>query len=119
MSPCKKRQVKMFLEQSALKTVEIAKTLNVSTGTVDRIKKKLRNNEDLKAKTAGKCGRNRNTIPRLDRKTIKMYLSDRRSLCGKVLSGMAAQGFVLHRKTVNRRLCEVGLKPTDPERNLV
>ena len=32
----------------------------------------------------------------------------------KILSGLAAQGFVVHRRTVNRRSCEVGLKAYRP-----
>ena len=51
LSPRKKKgHVKVLLEHSGLKIVEIAKTLNVSTSTVGRIKKKLRKNEDLEAK---------------------------------------------------------------------
>ena len=53
----KKGQVKVLLEHSALKIVEIAKTLTVSTRTVGRKKKKLRNNKDLEAKSVGKCER--------------------------------------------------------------
>ena len=39
-----------------------------------------------------------------------MCLSNRRSSRRKISSGLAAQGFVVHRRTVNRRLSEVGLK---------
>ena len=52
LSPRKKGQVKVLLEHSALKVVEIAKALNVLTRTVGRIKKKLRNKEDLGTKRA-------------------------------------------------------------------
>ena len=96
LSPRKIGQVKVLLEHCALKIVEIAKTLNVSTRTVGPIKKKMRNDEDLVAKRAGKCGRKRKTTPRLDRKIVKMCLSNRRSSCRKISSGLAAQGFVVH-----------------------
>ena len=86
----KKVQVKVLLERSALKIVKIAKTLNISTSTVGRIKKKLRNNEDFEAKRARKCGRKRKTTPRFDRKIVKMCLSNRRRSCRKFSSGLAA-----------------------------
>ena len=104
----------MLLEHSASKIVEIAKALNVSTRTVGQIKKTLRNNEDLVAKRAEKCEGKRKTTPRLDKQMIKMCLCSRRSLCRKIPSGLAAQGFVVHRRTVNRRLCAGGLKAYRP-----
>jgi len=74
----------VLLEHFALKIIEIAETLNVSTRTIDQIKKKLRNNkEDLEAKRAGKFGRKCNTTSRLDGRIGKMSLSNRRSLCRK------------------------------------
>ena len=100
----------MLLKRSGLKLVKIKKTLNVLTRTVGQIKNKLRNNEDLEAKRARKCGRKRKTTPRPDRKIVKMSLSNRRRSCRKISSGLAAQGFVVHRRTVSRRLFEVGLK---------
>ena len=45
-----------------------------------------------------------------------MYLSNRRSSRRKISSGLAAQGFVVHRRTVNRRLSEVGLKANRPRK---
>ena len=70
----------------------------------------------MEAKRAGKCGRKRKTTPRLDRKIVNMSLSNRKSSCRKISSGLAAQGFVVHRRTVNRRLCEVGLKAYRPRK---
>ena len=118
LSSCKKEQVNVLLEHSALKMVEIVKTLNVLTRTVGRIKKKLRNNEDLEAKRVKKCERKRQTTPRLDRKIVKMCLSDRRSSCKKISSGLAAQGLVVHRRTVIGKYCEVGLKAYRPRKKL-
>ena len=110
LSPRKKEHVKVLLEHNAQKIVEIAKTLNTSTPTIGQTKKKLRNNEDLEAKRAGKCGKKRKTTHKLERKIVKMCLSNRTSSSRKNLSGLAAEGFVVHKRTVNRRFCEVGLK---------
>ena len=52
LSSRKKGQVKVSLEHSAIKVVEIAKTLNILPRTAGPTKKKLRNNENLKAKRA-------------------------------------------------------------------
>ena len=97
LSPHKKGQVKVFLGHSALQIVEIAKTLNVSTRTVGRVKKKLRNHEDFEAERAGKCGRKCKTTPRLERKIVKMCLSNRSSSCRKISSDLAAQEFAVHK----------------------
>ena len=112
----KKVLVKVLLKHSALKIVKIAKTLNISTCTIGRIKKKLRNNEDFEAKRTGKCGRKGKTTPRLDRNIVKMCLSNRRRSCRKISSGLAALGFVVHKRTVSRRLFKVGLKVHRPRK---
>ena len=103
----------MLLEHSAIKIVELAKTLNILTRTTGPIKKKLRNNEDLVAKKAGKSGKCK-TIPRLDRKIVETCFSNRSSSCRKISSGLAAQGLWYIKKTFNRRLCEAGLKAYGP-----
>ena len=62
----KKGQViKVLLEHSSLKIVEIAKTLNVLTRTVGRLKKKLRNNEDLETKDQENAEENAKPLPDL------------------------------------------------------
>ena len=91
LSPRKKGQVKVLLEHSAIKIVELAKTLNILTRTTGPMKKKLRNNEDLEAKKAGKSGKCK-TIPRLDRKIVETCRSNRSSSCRKNSSCLAAQG---------------------------
>ena len=116
LSSRKKGQVKMLLEHNALKIVELAKTLNVLKRTVGRRNKKLRNNEDLEAKRAGKCGRKHKATPILDKNIVKMGLSNKRSSRRKISSGLAAQEFVVHRKTVYRKLCEGGLKAYRPRK---
>ena len=45
-----------------------------------------------------------------------MHPRNRRSSRRKISSPLAAQGFVVHRRTVNRRLCEVGLKANRPRK---
>ena len=54
--------------------------------------------------------------PPLDRKIVKMCLSNRRRSCRKISSGPAAQGFEVHRRMVNRRLFKVGLKAYRPRK---
>ena len=107
-SPRKKGQVNVLLKHSALKIVKIAKTLNVLTRTIGQIEKKLRNNEDLEAKRVENAEENAKPPP-----------GNRRSSCRKISSGLVAQELVVHRRKVNRRLCECARKPTNPHRNLV
>ena len=45
-----------------------------------------------------------------------MCLSNRKSSCRKISFGLAAQEFVVYRRAINKRLCEVGLKAYIPRK---
>ena len=47
--------------------------------------------------------------PHTLKNVVTMCLSNKRSSRRKISSGLAAQEFVVHRRTVYGRLCEVGL----------
>ena len=116
LSPRKKGQIRVLLEETSLKQAEIAKKLGVSTATITQIKKKMQKGEDLKYKRVGNCGRKRSTTPRIDRRMVVMALKDRRASCKKISSVLASEGFKIHRRTVNRRLLGAGLKAYRPRK---
>lgn len=114
LSPRKRGQIQVLLENSDLKQIEIAQRMNVSTSVVSRIKSKLVSGKDLGVKRAGKCGRKRLTTPRMDRKIVRLAQMDRRASCRRLAINLASEGHFLTRRTVNRRLCEAGLKSYRP-----
>ena len=69
-----------------------------------------------KQKKAGKSARKRKTTHGLDRMIVKMCFSTGSSSCRKLSSGLAAQTFVVHGKTINSRLSEVDLKAYRPRK---
>ena len=74
------------------------------------MKKKLAQGLSGGADRIGKCGRKRKTTPRIDRKIVNMAKNDPRASCKKLATIMQAEGIEVHRKTINRRLLEVGMK---------
>ena len=116
LSPRKVGQINVLLSVGTLKQKEIAKKLNVSTQSVSNIKKKMENSQNLNSSRVGKCGRKRKTSSRMDRKIIKEALLNRRLTCRQISFQLAAEGVILARRTVNKRLLEVGLKAYRPRK---
>lgn len=111
LSPRKKGQVHVSLENSDLSQSEIARRLEIHRSSVCRIKKKLEIGDTLNSKRVGRCGRKRATTKRLDRIIVTESLKNRRASCRKLFNW-----FRVSRKTVNRRLLEAGLKSYRPRK---
>ena len=116
LSPRKKGQIRILLEEISLKQAKIAKKLGVSTATITQIKKKMQKGEDLKNKRVSNCGRKRRTTPHMDRQMVVMALKDSRASCKRISSVLASEGFIIHRRTVNKRLIGAGLKAYQPRK---
>jgi len=79
------------LEHHTLKIIEIARTLKVSTYKFLESRGNLEIRKVFHVKRTGKSGRNCKTTPRLDRKIVKMSLSNRRSSYRKISSALELQ----------------------------
>ncbi|KAF8789493.1 hypothetical protein HNY73_007426 [Argiope bruennichi] len=99
LRPRKVGRISVLLQETPLKQKEIAKKLNVSTQTISNIKKKLENGHNLASNIVEKCGRPKKTTPRMDRKTIKMAIKNRRASCRMISNQLAAKGITIPRRT--------------------
>lgn len=116
VTPRKRARIDAMLNYSNLKQCQIAKKLNVSTQTVSLIKKNIQLGNSIGPDRMGKCGRKRITTPRTDRKIKNLALNDRRASCRKISSVLASEGTLVHRRTINNRLQEAGLKSYRPRK---
>lgn len=116
LSPRKKGQIRVLLENSSLKQKEIAKKLDISVQTVSKIKKTLDSGGLLDSSRIGKCGRKKKTTPRIDRKIKLMALNDRRTSCKRIAMNLAEDGIQVSPRTVNNRLLDAGLKAYRPRK---
>ncbi|XP_065659021.1 uncharacterized protein LOC136083545 [Hydra vulgaris] len=78
ISPTKLGLIQGYLSSGNHSNRQIAKCVNVSRATVDRIKRKLDNNQSLKLNKRKNCGRNRITTPRTERKIRDIVIENRR-----------------------------------------
>ena len=74
-----------------MKLKEIMKKLNISPQSVSLIKKKEENNYDLGSKIKENCSRKRKTLPRVDRKIIRLTCAYRRLSCRYIATLLAAE----------------------------
>ena len=72
LSPRKKAQLQVYLEDSTLSCHEIADKLGISVRSVFNIKKKLKNGDSLSSHRVGKCGRKPVSSARQDRMLVAM-----------------------------------------------
>lgn len=116
LSPRKKGQIRVLIEESGLKQFEIAKKMGISVQSVSAIKKKMDRKQSIETKRNGKCGRRKKTSPRLDRRIKAMALTNRRASCKKISIALANEGICISRKTINNRLLDQGLKAYRPRK---
>ena len=85
LSPRKKGQLQVYLEDSTSSCHEIADKFGISVRSVFNIKKKLKNGDRLSSHCVGKCGRKPVSSPREDRMLVAMC-KKRRSTSSKDLA---------------------------------
>lgn len=115
LSPRKVGQISVSLEENTLKQKKIANKLGVSNQRLNNIKR-LEYGHSLDSNRVRKCSRHKKTTPRMDRKIIKMSVSNRRASCRMISNDLAAKGITIARRTVNMRLLEAGLKAYRPRK---
>jgi transposase len=116
ISPRKKGQIRVLLEETSLTQKEIAKKLKVSPQLVNIISKKLHNRQSISPKRKGSCGRKRLSTARDDRKLIGLCLKNRKATTRQLAIDWANSGVAASRRTVCRRLFTAGLKSRRPRK---
>jgi transposase len=116
LSPRKIEKIESMLSYSNLKQREIAKIMGVSKQIISVIKKKISLGENTHPNRIGRCGRKKSTTPRIDRRIKKLSLDNRKASCKKISMFLHEEGLLVHRRTVNNRLLEFGLKAYRPRK---
>lgn len=93
---------------------QIAVLTNVSAMTVSRIKAKIDKNIVTNNQRRGKCGRQRITTPRDERKIRDICLQNRRKSSKSLTQVINEAGITISPRTTRRRLKEMGFKCCRP-----
>jgi transposase len=116
LSPRKRGQIQMLLQNTKLSQAKIADKLFVSQRVVSNIKQTIEQGETLSPKRKGRCGRKRITSPQDDRVIVKMSRSNRKMHSKKIAIEMADRGVNVSSSLVRRRLISAGYRAYRPRR---
>lgn len=116
ISPRKKGQIRVLLEETSLTQREIAKKLHVSPQLVNTISKSLVRGLSISPKRKGACGRKRLSTARDDRKLVAICVKNRKATTRQLALDWAISGVNASRRTVSRRLFAFGLKSRRPRK---
>jgi transposase len=116
LSPRKRGQIKVLLENTALSLIEIARKLGVSKQVVSNIKKLIPHGSSGTPKRKGKCGRKRISSSADDRLLGRLSLKNRKMTSRRLAVEMNVSGVAMSSRTVRRRLLEVGLRAYRPRK---
>jgi transposase len=116
ISPRKKGQIRVLLEETSLTQREIAKKLQVSPQLVNTISKSLGRGLSISPKRKGACGRKRLSTARDDRKLIALCVGNRKATTRQLAFDWTMSGVAASRRTVSRRLFASGLKSRRPRK---
>lgn len=108
ISPRKVSEIKTLLLNTNHSQRRIAIIANVAKSSVDKIKKKITEDQSLSPKRTGKCGRKRVTTPRDERKIRDLCIKNRkapRRLLTKIIQDAGVQ---VSDMTVRRRMKDLG-----------
>lgn len=114
LSPRKKGQIRVLLEETSLTQKDIAKKLMVSPQVVNVISKSLKSGLPLSPRRRGKCGRRRLSSARDDRRLVNFCLSNRRATSRQLAIDWSHSGTTTSCRTVRRRLFDAGLRACRP-----
>ncbi|XP_065644566.1 uncharacterized protein LOC136075411 [Hydra vulgaris] len=114
ISPTKLGLIQGYLSSGNHSNRQIAKCVNVSRATVDRIKRKLDNNQSLKLNKRKNCGQIRITTPRTERKIRDIVIENRRKSKKVLKEIINNEGITIYFATLRRRMAEQGFKACRP-----
>lgn len=110
LSPRKKGQLRVLLEETTLTQQQIALKLGISQSAVCVYVKRLKKTQTVSPRRVGRCGRKRVSSARADRKLVQLCVKSRRSSSGVLRHQWAETGVQASARTVRRRLFDAGLK---------
>src|SRR5688572_1082136 len=116
LSPRKRGQIRILLENTELTQSEIARKCGVSQRVVSSIKKKMAVGSTGTPKRKGRCGRKRITSDADDRSLIRLSKTNRNKCSRSLMLELNAAGVQMSSRTVRRRLLEAGLKAYRPRK---
>lgn len=108
LTPRKTARIAALVENTSYSIRKIATIHHVAATSVARIKKKLELGQSLEVKRVGKCGRNRITSPRDERKIQQVLRTNRRLTLKKLKEELDAHEVKLSERTLRRRSYELG-----------
>lgn len=116
LSPRKKGQLRVLLEETYLTQVEVARKLGTSPQAVSVYAKRIKEGISTSPKRISVCGRKKLSTERADRKLVQMCLRDRRATSENLRRQWQECGVAASSRTVRRRLWDSGLKSCIPRK---
>lgn len=116
LSPRKRGQIKVLLENTELSQSDIARKLGVSQQVVSNVKKVLAHGSSGTPKRKGRCGRKRLTSSTDDRALVRLSRNNRKFTSRRLWTEMCLAGVELSARTVRRRLLDAGLRAYRPRK---
>ena len=100
LSPRKRGQIKILLENTELTCRQIALKCGVSKTSVSRISKKLEHGSSGTPKRKGRCGRKRLTTVQDDRSLVRLSQCNRKLTSRRLMLEMNVAGVRMSSRTV-------------------
>jgi Transposase. len=116
LTPRKKSTISALFQNTDMSQRKISRKMCISQASVSQIKKKLENGEEFAANRIGKCGAERKTSQRVDRKFVNFCKQNRKMSILQITNELKTHDLVVSERTVRRRLYEEGVKCHRPSR---
>jgi DNA-directed RNA polymerase I, II, and III subunit RPABC1 len=118
LSPRKKGQLSVLLEETNLNQMKIAKKIGLSPQAVSMYAKRLKEGIATFPRRISACERKKLTSERSDRKLVQSCIKDRKATSEKLHRQWRESDVAASSHTVRRRLWDSGLKSRNWGRNL-
>ena len=116
LSPRKRGQIKVLLENTRLGQRQIALKCGVAQSVVCSIRKKMQHGSSGTPQRKGRCERKRITSKQDDRALVRLSLANRKMSSRRLMVEMNTSGVKLSSRTVRRRLIEADLRAYRPRK---
>lgn len=116
LSPRKVALIKVLLDQKQQSQREIAKRLQISQKSVNRVSQAVKNGHGYSPARVGKCGRKTKLSPRTQRKLVQMARKNRRATSQDLKKYLEKYGVDVCASTVRRKLISAGLPARRPRK---
>lgn len=116
LSPRKRGQIKVLLENTELTQCQIALKCGVAQSVVSSIKKNMQHGSTGTPQRKGRCGRKRISSKQDDRALARLSKANRKMTSRRLMVEMNTSGVQMSSRTVRRRLIEAGLRAYRPRK---